>query len=230
MKRIRVEPLPTWIETQGLVVLVDILRATSTITAALYQDALVVKPVARLEEALLFKEKGYLVAGEREGIRPEGFDLGNSPWEMKKAAGRKVVLTTTNGTRALEFVKKAKAIIAGSFLNLSAVAAFAERFSEITLLCAGTQGELSLEDFLFCGKLIQEIKEAEIVNDAATVAKQYAESIKDIESAFFSSRHAQKLTELGFKDDVIFCSKLNTCPIIPLLTKEGFVAIRGLCE
>ncbi len=229
MKTIRVEPFPTWIETQGLVVLVDILRATSTITAALCQDVIVVKPVASLEEAMLFKEMGYIVAGERGGSRPEGFDLGNSPREIKKAAGRKVVLATTNGTRTLKFIKKAKAVIAGSFLNLSAVAKFTQRFSEITLLCAGTQGELSLEDFLFCGKLLQELTETEVINDAGIVAKQYAENIKDLESAIFSSHHAQRLTKLGFKDDVIFCSKLNICPIIPILTKEGFVTIRGLC-
>ncbi len=76
MRKIRVEPLPTLIETEGLVILVDILRATSTITAALYHEAKVIKPVATVEEALLFKDQGYLVAGERQGLPLEGFDLG----------------------------------------------------------------------------------------------------------------------------------------------------------
>ncbi len=105
MKSFTVYPLPEVVETKGLVVLVDILRASSTITAALGEEALVVKPVATVEEALLYRKRGFLVAGERGGLPPEGFDLGNSPREAYRMARQKVVLTTTNGTKALGFVK-----------------------------------------------------------------------------------------------------------------------------
>ncbi len=230
MRKIRVEPLPTLIETKGLVILVDILRATSTITAALYHEAKVIKPVATVEEALLFKDQGYLVAGERQGLPPEGFDLGNSPREMTKAKGQRVVLTTTNGTRALGFVKKAGAVVAGSFLNLSSVTSFAERFSEIIILCAGTEGQFSLEDFLFSGKFVGKINQAKLVNDSAVVAFHYAREVKDIESELFSSHHAQKLMALGLKEDVSLCAQVDLYPVVPLLTTEGFVSIRGLSE
>jgi 2-phosphosulfolactate phosphatase len=226
--KIRVEPLPTPVETTGLVILVDILRATSTITAALYHEARAVKPVATVEEALVLKEEGYLVAGERGGLPPEGFDLGNSPREMPRTAGRKVVLTTTNGTKALNFVKRARAVVAGSFLNLSAVQGFARRFEEVYILCAGTEGELSLEDFFFAGKVCEGLREASMVNDAAEIARQYASGIKDIEKALFHSHHAQKLVKLGLEEDVRFCARVDLYPVIPLFTREGFVPIRGV--
>lgn len=217
-------------ETRGLVILVDILRATSSITAALYHEALVVRPVATVEEALVLKEKGYLVAGERGGLPPEEFDLGNSPREMVRTAGHRLVLTTTNGTKALGFVKKAKAVVAGSFLNFSAIQEFARRFEEIHLLCAGTEGELSLEDFLFAGKVCEGLPEATLANDAAEIAQHYASHVTDLEEALFRSHHAQRLVKLGFKEDVRLCARLDLYPVVPLLTQEGFVAIRGLSE
>ncbi len=230
MKKLRVVPLPVPVETEGLVVLVDILRATSTIVAALAEDALLVKPVASVDEALLYREKGYLIAGERGGLPPEGFDLGNSPREAYRMARAKVVLTTTNGTRALGFVKKAKAICAGSFLNLKAVATFARRFEEIVVLCAGTEGELSLEDFLFAGKLALALEDYPSLNDAATVARKYAAHVEDLSEEIFSSHHARRLVGLGFQEDVAFCAQENLYEVVPILTPEGFVALKGIME
>ncbi len=230
MKKIIVHPLPAPLETDGLVVLVDILRATSTIVAALAEEALVVKPVTSIDEALLYKEKGYLLAGERGGLPPEGFDFGNSPREAYKMARAKVVLTTTNGTKALGFVKKAKAICAGSFLNLRATAAFAHRFEEVHILCAGTEGELSLEDFLFAGKLALLLEDYVSQNDAATVARKYAGHVEDISKELFASHHAIKLTKLGLEEDVAFCAQENIYDVVPILTPEGFVALKGVTE
>ncbi len=230
MKTIKVYPLPTPLETEGLVVLVDILRATSTIVAALAEDAQLVKPVTSVEEALLYREKGYLIAGERGGLPPEGFDLGNSPREAYKMARAKVVLTTTNGTRALGFVKKAKAICAGSFLNLRAVASFARRFEEVLILCAGTEGELSLEDFLFAGKLALVLEEYVSQNDAAIVARKYAGHVEDISKEIFASHHARKLIKLGLEEDVAFCAQENIYDVVPILTPEGFVSLKGVAE
>ncbi len=228
--RVSVLPLPQPIQSQGLVILVDILRATSTITAALFHEALAVKPVASVEEALLLKDEGYLVAGERDGLPPKGFDLGNSPREMEKVAGHRVALSTTNGTKALRFVQAAKAIVAGSFLNISAVVRFAQRFEEVHVLCAGTQGELALEDFLWAGKFVQHLLKPELVNDAAVVALAYAQGIEDLKKGLWSSHHAQKLKELGLGEDVEFCARQDIYPVVPLLTPKGFVAIRGLSE
>ncbi len=227
MKEIAVYPLPNLVETDGLVVLVDILRATSTIVAALGEGARVVKPVATLEEARLLREEGFLLAGERGGLPPEGFDFGNSPREAYRLTGQKVVLTTTNGTRALEFVKHAKAVCAGSFLNLSAVVHFATRFEEIVVLCAGTEGELALEDFLFAGFLALRLEEFETQNDAATVARHYARGVPDPREEIILSKHALRLIELGLAEDVTFCGEINRYTVVPVLTPEGFVPLQG---
>ncbi len=228
MKIIKVYPLPSPLETEGLVILVDILRATSTIVAALAEDAQVIKPLASVDEALLYREKGFLIAGERGGIPPEGFDLGNSPREAYKMAHAKVVLTTTNGTKALAFIKKAKAICVGSFLNLKSIVSFARRFEEVVILCAGTEGELSLEDFLFAGKVALSLEEYISQNDAAIIARKYAASIEDVSKEIFTSHHAKKLVKLGYKEDVAFCAQENVYKVVPILTPEGFVALKGV--
>ena len=230
MKRFLVQPLPKFIETEGLVVLVDILRATSTITAALGEEALLVKPVASVEEALLYRDQGYLLAGERGGLPPEGFDLGNSPREAQLMARQKVVLTTTNGTKALAFVKRAKAVCAGSFLNLSAVARFCERFEEVVVLCAGTEGELSLEDFLYAGFLGLRLADFQAHNDAATISRRYAQGVKDLKEEILAGKHAQRLIELGFRDDISFCVEIDRYQVIPVLTPEGFAALKGVAS
>ncbi len=228
MKSFTVYPLPEVVETKGLVVLVDILRASSTITAALGEEALVVKPVATVEEALLYRKRGFLVAGERGGLPPEGFDLGNSPREAYRMARQKVVLTTTNGTKALGFVKQAGAVCAGSFLNLSAVVHFAERFEEVVALCAGTEGALSLEDFLFAGYLGKELPGHPSQNDAAVVARHYARGVVDLREEILEGKHAQRLRNLGLEEDVLFCAEIDRYDVLPLLTPEGFTALKGV--
>ncbi|AEH44711.1 2-phosphosulfolactate phosphatase [Thermodesulfatator indicus DSM 15286] len=225
MKRIKVLPVPKPIETEGLIVLVDILRATSTIVTALSCGALRVKPVASIEEALLYSKQDYLLAGERECVPPEGFQAGNSPIEAQNFAQAKVVLTTTNGTKALSFVKRAKAICAGAFLNLAAVSKFAERFEEVTVLCAGTNGDLSLEDFLWAGKFLGYLFNYERENDAAIVAFEYAREISDILKEIIKSPHARRLEKFGFYKDIEFCARLNIYNTVPILTSEGFVGI-----
>ncbi len=228
MKSLRIIPIPYPIETDGLVILVDILRATSTIVAALAEEASLVKPVASVDEALLYKDKDYLIAGERGGLPPEGFDLGNSPREAYKMARSKVVLTTTNGTKALNFVKKSKAICAGSFLNLKAVANFAQRFDNVVILCAGTEGELSLEDFLFAGKLALKLESYSSDNDAAIIARKYSSTVDDISQEIFSSHHARRLIKLGLEEDVKFCAQEDIYDLVPILTPEGFVGLKGV--
>ncbi|OAG27450.1 2-phosphosulfolactate phosphatase [Thermodesulfatator autotrophicus] len=225
MKKIKVLTLPRPIETKGLVVLVDILRATSTIVTALSHGALNVKPVASVEEALLYSQEGYLLAGERDCVPPQGFQAGNSPLEAQNFAQARVVLTTTNGTKALGFVKKARAICAGAFLNMEAVKKFAQRFEEVIVLCAGTNGELSLEDFLWAGKFAGYLTDYEKENDAAIVSYEYAKGVSDIFQEILKSPHAQRLKELGFDKDVDFCARENIYSTVPIFTPEGFVGI-----
>ncbi len=228
--KIYIAPVPRPIKTEGLVILVDILRATSTITSALAHEAILVKPVDTIEEALLFKEQGYLLMGERNGLPPEGFDLGNSPREVRSVKGHKVVISTTNGTRALSFIQRAKVVIAACFLNLSAVVTFAKRFEEVFILCAGSEGEVALEDFFFAGKLAQNFPGFQALNDTALIAYDYARHIENIEKNLWQAHHAKALKALGLGDDVSLCARVDLYPIIPILTNDGFVPLRGHSE
>ncbi len=223
MKRVFVEVLPREIDTSGLVVLVDILRATSTIVAALASGAEVVRAVATVEEALSWRQRGYLVAGERGGLPPEGFDLGNSPLEAQRLAkGRALVLTTTNGTQAVGKIRSASKVVAGAFLNLSAVIQMARGFNEVVVLCAGTEGRFSREDFLFASLLVQELSDYQAGDDATLVARGWAAGIGHLEEALRRSHHAQRLIKLGLEADVVFCARRDLFPVVPVLTGEGF--------
>ena len=140
------------------VAVIDVLRATTVILAALERGASRVLTVADLDEARLLRSKlpRALLAGERGGFAPEGFDYGNSPVEISAAdlAGRIVVLTTTNGTLAVQRAQTASSIFAACLRNASAVAgAFAAAGGPIALLCAGTEGAFTIEDF-YCAGLI----------------------------------------------------------------------------
>ncbi|WP_456434358.1 2-phosphosulfolactate phosphatase [Thermosulfuriphilus sp.] len=225
-KVVFVEPLPRRIETDGLVVLVDILRATSTIVSALAFGAEVVRPVVGVEEALALKEKGYLVAGERGGLPPEGFDLGNSPLLAPDlVAGKRVALTTTNGTQAVGLISSASEVVAGAFLNLSAVVQAAQRHQELVVLCAGTEGHFSLEDFLYAAFLLKRLPGYKPDNDSAWLARDWGQSIDDPAKVIRYSRHAQRLMALGLAQDVSFCARVDLFRILPVLTPEGFKSL-----
>jgi 2-phosphosulfolactate phosphatase len=143
------------------VVIVDILRATSCMTTAFAYGIESIAPFAMLEECLAMKAKGYYTAGERDGKKVEGFDLGNSPFEYQQAhlKGHKIAYTTTNGTQAIVKSLGAKEVIIGSFLNLSAVAAHLSQSPyDVLVVCAGWKGKVNLEDTLFAGALVEKLK------------------------------------------------------------------------
>ena len=125
------------------VVVVDILRATSCITTALGCGIKSIKPVSNLEECLALGNEGYITAGERNGKKVDGFDLGNSPFGFmdEKLQGKKIAFTTTNGTQAINLSERADLVIAGSFLNIAAIKDFLyNQASNVTIVCAGWKG------------------------------------------------------------------------------------------
>jgi len=222
------------IELRGKVaVVVDVLRATSTIVTAVANGARCVIPFLSPEEALKAKRsdpRGILACGEREGKAVEGFDLGNSPLEYRpeKVRGKIVALTTTNGTRTLKLCasKGASRIFAGSFLNLSALCQRAISFGdEIVMLCSGKEGRFGLEDAVFAGFCVfklEGLSRGVELSDSALAARGLAEEFSDIVGMFLRSEHGRYLARIGFEEDLRFCAKIDLFDVVPeYMVKEN---------
>lgn len=204
------------------VVVVDILRATSTITTAFAHGIKKVKPMDDLEKCRKLKDEGYIIAAERGGQMVDGFDFGNSPFsymnpEMK---GNKIAFTTTNGTLAIQKSLKASHIIIGSFLNLSAVAQKIKGLNkDVVIHCAGWKGSVNTEDTLFAGALIEKvIEDFEYNTDDATLAHNlFIQHQSDLRELVFQSAHAQRLQKFGIRKDIEFCMQKDEYDVVPYL-------------
>lgn len=163
MKSLKVHFLPLLTSPEelagGAVVVIDVLRATTTIIHAVAAGAREVIPCLEIDDARRvasgFPPGAALLGGERGGVKIEGFDLGNSPEEYNRATvgGKTVLMTTTNGTRAMMLCRQAKRVLVGAFVNASAVARALMQEESVHLLCAGTEGEITREDVLFAGRV-----------------------------------------------------------------------------
>lgn len=207
------------------VVVVDILRATSSMTTAFAHGIDSIYPVAKLEECVGMKSKGFLIAGEREGIKVDGFDLGNSPFEYmaENLKGKKIALTTTNGTQAIAKSIGAKEIIIGAFLNLSAVADhLVKGNNDILIVCAGWKGKVNLEDTVYAGALVEKLKgNFSLACDAPLAAQHLYNCAKDDLVKFLSeSSHVRRLNKLNIHDDMVFCLTADKYTVVPIL-KDG---------
>lgn len=209
------------------VVVIDVLRASSTIVQAYESGVERIIPVAGVEEATrllpTLDRENALLCGEQEGIKVDGFDLGNSPLEYTGAAvrGKTLVLSTTNGTTAIVKAAAAERIVIGCFLNLKAVVAslISSEAEHVSILCAGTNGLLALEDFV-CGGLVvnglAEAYEGELgLNDAAVAARLLAASMSNVAEVVRRSSHGRYLLDLGFEDDLKFCGRLDISSSVP---------------
>ncbi|MGK7393106.1 MAG: 2-phosphosulfolactate phosphatase [Candidatus Cyclobacteriaceae bacterium M3_2C_046] len=209
-----------------LVVMVDVLRASSCMVTGLSHGIARFKPVITPEECYNYRQKDFLLAGERGGEKLPGFDLGNSPFEYMKIdwRGRAVAMTTTNGTRALQEASKAARILIGSFLNFSSLKSYLlNQPTDLVVLCAGWEGHLSLEDFLFAGLLAEKLTDAYQLGDAAFLAQKFFQSCStDFVSFLAQSNHVLRLKKLGFEKDIDFCLTLDQFQVIPEM-KNGFI-------
>ncbi|MFN6943655.1 MAG: 2-phosphosulfolactate phosphatase [Cytophagaceae bacterium] len=218
-------------EVEGkVVVVVDILRATSCMTTAIAHGVEKIIPVATLEECERYKCKGYLTAAERDGMKADGFDLGNSPFSYMEnsIAGKTLVVTTTNGTLAITKSEKAAQIIAGSFLNLSAVVNYLlEQPNDVLILCAGWKGKVNLEDTLFAGAVVEALEKTFFShNDAAMAALTlYKVAKKNIGAYLENSSHARRLRNLNIKKDIEFCLKQNVYNVVPIMKNGALVSL-----
>lgn len=204
------------------VVVVDILRATSCMTTAFAHGISTIAPFADLKECLAMKAKGYYTAGERDGKKVEGFDLGNSPFEYQhpELKGKNIAFTTTNGTQAIAKSIGAREIIIGSFLNLTAVINHLKTLPHnVLVVCAGWKGKFNLEDTLFAGAVVEKLK-AELTQacDAPLAAQHLYNQAKDNMVDFLKdSSHVKRLGKLGISKDIEFCLTPDQYNVVPLL-------------
>jgi len=225
-------------------VVFDVLRATSTMVTALGNGATAIAPVSEIAEALGLRERQteVLLAGERDGLRigshltgDVGFDLGNSPREFTAAnvGGRTIVMTTTNGTRALRACAPASAVLVGSFLNLRATALFLEAQAprNLLLVCSGTLDQAACEDVLGAGALCDLLWHrygGGAVADSAQIARRlFRLEQNDLLTAVAQSRNGRRLmAQPDLRDDVPFCVQRDLFGLVAELGKDGWVRIR----
>ena len=212
-----------------IVVIIDVLRASSSINTILYNEAELVKPIERLEECKKLKDHGYIIMAERMGKKVEGFDFGNSPSKINKNEfkGKKVALTTSNGTKAILKTKKSKISLIGSFLNMGVIIDYINKENKDTLLlCSGWRGSRNLEDTLCAGGIISALKNFKINSDTGLFAKELYESSKNnILKIMMKSSHAKRLSSYDNITDIKFCSEKDSQPIIPFLKDENLILL-----
>ncbi len=233
--------LPKLDLTETVCVVFDILRATTTMMTALANGAQEILPVSEIDEALAIRKHrpDVLLAGERHGLRiladqtgGRDFDFGNSPREFtsETIAGKTIVMTTTNGTRALRACALSKTVLIGTFLGVQAVAGWItrERPSNLLLVCSGTVDQASYEDTLGAGALCDLIWSAYAegsISDSAQIARQiYSAARCDLYQAMQFARNGRRLLALpDLRDDVRYCVQRDTIPFVAGLFRDGAV-------
>jgi 2-phosphosulfolactate phosphatase len=213
-------------DLQGVsLVVIDVLRASSTIIAALESGAERIIPTPDVETASRLvrpaERDKKLLAGEHKCCPVQGFDLCNSPGDFtpELVRGKTIVFTTTNGTKAVLVGARARRIVIGGLTNVHAVGAALRHESEIAVLCCGTEGALAAEDLL-CGGLLLACLGGRVapesLNDAARVSLAIAVRFAgEAEHFVRSSDHARRLIALGFEKDVVFCSRIGATSLVP---------------
>ncbi len=218
---------PLFHKDEAVVVVIDILRATSAITTAFFNGVEKMIPVATVEEAKEYQRKGYLAAAERNGEMVEGFDLGNSPFGYmnNKVKGKTIAITTTNGTQAIQAAKHSNHVIIGSFLNHKAIVEYLSgQKRPVVMLCAGWKSKFNLEDTLFAGAvvdaLLQQHNYTTTCDSALASRHLYHLAKEDMYEFLSASSHRNRLHRLNLERDVKYCLTPNQCPVIPIL-KNG---------
>ena len=221
--------------SDSIVVIIDVLRATSTITTALYNGAKSVIPVDSVSRCIeIGKQINAITAGERDGKIAEGLSYGNSPFEYPEnfIKGKTLVLTTTNGTRLLQMAldKNAKEIIIGSFTNLSAVCDhLIEMKQNVILGCAAWKDRVNAEDTLFAGAVVSRVKKYFDVNcDSSHIAETLYKNGENDLFGFLKKNdasHYHRLMGFGLEKDIRYCLGIDSANVLPVY-KEGKLTIQ----
>lgn len=219
--------------SEAIVVVIDILRATTTMCYAFDNQVDLMVPVEHIEEAVEYQKKGFLIAGERSGVKLEGFDFGNSPFSFTKnnVKGKKIAITTTNGTRALKAAQErnAKGIVIGSFSNISLLANWLiEKNEHVCLLCAGWRDNVTLEDTIFAGALARKLRgHFRRFQDTCLMAESLYSSANNRKKFFFRhSSHFRRLVHLNLQDEVKYAMRRDKHPVLPMMIGEALYDIK----
>ncbi len=211
-------------------VVIDVLRATTSIATACANGCQRIIPVRTVEEALAIKDQNsdVILAGERGGLLIPGFDLGNSPYEYAKnqVSGKTIVITTTNGTLALNKVALAPKVYVMSFANASSIITALHQFQEnVVIVCAGSDGKFSVEDTLCAGLTVDRLSQITELSDTAMAAQaMYRDFADDLLNRVSHSSHASYLCSIGFEKDVALCLQQDTLDVLPIFSSNAITA------
>lgn len=209
------------------VVVIDVLRACSTIATALKHGARAIVPVLDMAQASRIAANLdpniYRLGGERGGEKIEGYHLGNSPLEYtrKQVEGRDVILNTTNGTKALMRARDARHLVAGSLLNAGRVVDFIKQTgTDVTIVCAGRHDRIALEDTVCAGLMLDRLwsdtEEPTFVSDAANTAYTlYKHDRPHVSKRLRRGNSVQLLIDMGYAQDVEYCFQVDALPVLP---------------
>jgi len=222
---------------EATAVVIDVVRATTTIVEALANGAVGIYPTASAEDAAKLAaslgREDTLLCGERRGVKVDGFDLGNSPAEFTAdvVGGKKLVMSTTNGTRAITSASEAKRVLVCAFTNLGAVATAVAADDALAVLCAGQQEQFSIDDALCAGYLIRRVVEGGTgpfeLNDAARAARALAEQLTPDQTFLEEVSGGRVLAEIGLAGDLEICGEVDRHDIVPMMHDQA-ITLSGL--
>lgn len=218
---------PAYHDPEAIVVVVDIFRATTTMAAAFSNGVRSIRPVATVEEAQAYKEKGWLVGAERNVRRCDFADFGNSPFDYtpEKVAGKEIVFTTTNGTKAITIAQSAYRVVTGAFINLQAVADYCVGHKRnVVVLCSGWQDKVNIEDTLFGGALVDLLVNTGLYekgSDSAVIAQDmWITNKEDLLRYLAPTDHVARLKANHLDDSIPYCLTLSITDRVPELSIE----------
>lgn len=210
-----------------IAVVVDIFRATSTMVTAAASGVLAIKPMEDLESCKALKSEGFVTAGERDGKKAPGFDLGNSPLSYLNGRyqGEKVAITTTNGTVAIAKSQvDAEEVLIGAFLNLGATVAYLqEKAKDVVIVCAGWKGKYNLEDSLYAGALVEALGFEFDCDGALAMSMLYQKVRGDLQGFLKKASHAKRLQNHNIEADIDFCLTFDQFNIVLSLKEDLLV-------
>lgn len=220
----------------AIVVVTDIFRATSSICTAFANGVNTIIPVKTEDEAKAYKAKGYLIAAERNGIKLDFADFGNSPekFERKIIEGRDIVYSTTNGTKTIQLGTNCKAVVIGAFSNFSVLVKWInEQKCDVTLLCAGWKGKYNIEDSLFMGAVADALLQSgdyETICDSTVAARDMWNCHKNDVRAFIENcAQRSRLRKNGVDQCIDYCITMDTCNVVPIYKDEKIIDILRNC-
>ncbi|MCD4834610.1 MAG: 2-phosphosulfolactate phosphatase [Bacteroidales bacterium] len=218
-----------------IVVIVDVLRATTIITTMFHQGLKKLIPVKDLDEAKKYKEKGYLISAERNGKKIDFADFGNSPFDYtpENIKDRTLVYSTTNGTNTINIAKKSEMVLIASFLNFTSIADYLiSQKKDVLILCSGWKGDFCTEDFLFAGALSEKLilsknyfTESDSVLSSIDIWNlSKTDLLKYIKNIF----QYKRLIDFGFKDIINYCFQIDITDVIPVLKEDYIIDLKKI--